>query len=281
MLNINEIYNQSIKVMRSIVEDIRFGRNLYLKPVEMCADQICKYLNDEAEILTLLNNTRNKHPYMYSHPVNVALIAYVIGKWMNLDYSKLENLVRAGLLHDIGKAKIKDSLLNKKEPLTQEDLGILKAHPILGYKIVNSVNMFNPQVLQGILFHHERMDGTGYPMGLMGERINIYSRILAIADCYDAITATKPYREGRSPLKALDEIRNTGLSNNQLDPYICKSFISNMIQFYTGREIRLSNEQIGNIVRINFIAIAKPTICCDNEYHDLREENELEIIEIH
>lgn len=281
MLNIDEIYNQSIRVMRSIVEDIRFGRNLYFKTVETCADQICRNLEDETEILTLLSRTRDKNPYMYSHPVNVALLAYVIGKWMGLDFAKLENLVCAGLLHDIGKAKIKDSLLNKEGPLTPDDLERLKTHPVLGYKLVNSAAMFNAQVLQGILFHHERMDGTGYPMGLVGERINIYSRILAIADCYDAIISTKPYREGRSPLMALEEIKLTGINRHQLDPYICEFFISNMIKFFIGREIRLSNEQVGNIVRINLLAITKPTICCDNEYHDLLVENELEIVEIH
>jgi len=278
MVTTEEIYNQAIKMMQNIVEDIRFGRQLYLKPFEACATQICRYLTDDLEVLTLVHNMKDKNPYMYSHPVNVALISYLIGKWLNLDDNKLFNLVCAGLLHDIGKAKVKDSILNKEEALDPNEIERIKAHPVIGYKIVNSVNLFNIQVLQGVLFHHERMDGSGYPLGLKGDKINIYSRILAIADTFDAITSTKAYRKKNSPLVALDEIQ---ASMHKLDVSICKVFIHNLINFYNGREIRLSNEQMGNIVRINTSAISKPMVCCQNEFFDLSKDNELEVVEIY
>ena len=278
MFSLEETYNQAIRILRNIVEDIRFGRKLYLNPIEMCSAQICKNRNADTNILTLLNSVQDKNPYMYSHPANVAFLSLVIGKWINLDYKKLENLVRAGLLHDIGKAKIKDSLLNKTNTLTLEEMEKLKSHPVIGYKILESLNAFNSEVLQGVLFHHERMDGTGYPLGIKGENINLSSRIIAIADTFDAITATKAYRKKNSPLKAIEEIQSNSL--NHLDPYISQIFVNNIINYYNGRAIRLSNEQVGNIVYINPIEITKPLVRCENEYHDLSVERDIEVVEL-
>lgn len=277
MFGLEEVYNHTIKLMRSIVEDIRFGRELYLKPVETCSAQICKYLNNNEEIIRLVSDSQGKNPYMFSHPVNVALISYVLGKWMNLETKKLENLVSAGLLHDIGKAKIKDSILNKEEALTLDELEKLRSHPVIGYKRVNSVRQFDIQVLQGVLFHHERMDGSGYPLGLKGEKINMYSRIIAIADTFDAITADKTYNKKVSPLSALDEIQANSI--DKLDSSICKIFVNNIVNYYNGRTVLLSNEKVGNIVCIRLSDIAKPMVCCENEYYDLMLENELEIVE--
>lgn len=279
MLSLEETYNQSIRIVRNIMEDIRFGRKLYLNPVNTCAVQICTFLNDDTNILTFLNSVKDKNSYLYSHPVNVAFLSLVLGKWLKLDYLKLENLVRIGLLHDIGKAKIKDSLLNKSETLTLEDMEKLKSHPVISYKIIDSAKIFDQEVLQGVVFHHERMDGTGYPLGLKKEKINLVTRIIAIADTFDAITATKTYRKKKSPLQAIEEIEAN--SFNQLDPYICKIFINKLIDFYSGREVLLSNELVGNIVSINPIKISKPIVSCENVYIDLSIEKEVEVVEIH
>jgi putative nucleotidyltransferase with HDIG domain len=277
MFSLEETYNQAIRISRNIVEDIRFGRELYLDPIKICSIQICKNLNADTNILTLLNSVQDKNPYMYSHPVNVAFISLVIGKWLNLDYIKLANLVRAGLLHDIGKAKIKDSLLNKADTLTLDEMEKMKSHPVIGYKILDSVKVFDSEVLQGVLLHHERMDGTGYPLGITGEKINLFGRIIAIADTFDAITATKTYRKKKSPLKAVEEIQAN--SFNHMDPYICQIFVNNIIDHYSGSTIRLSNEQVGNIVYINPIEITKPLVLCESEYHDLSVERDIEVVE--
>lgn len=278
MFNLEETYNQAIRISHSIVEDIRFGRELYLEPVKTCSIQICKYLDSDTNILTLLNSVQDKNPYMYSHPVNVAFISFVIGKWLNLEEANLIKLVCAGFLHDIGKAKIKDSLLNKSDALTIDEKEKVISHPVISYKILNKVNEFDSEVLQGVLFHHERMDGTGYPLGLKGEKINMFAKIIAIADTFDAITATKSYCKKKSPLKAVEEIQAN--SFNQLDPYICQIFVNNIIDYYSGRAIRLSNEQVGNIVYINPIEITKPLVNCENEYHDLSVERDIEVVEL-
>jgi HD-GYP domain-containing protein (c-di-GMP phosphodiesterase class II) len=278
MFNLEDTYNQAIKITQNIVEDIRFGRKLYLSPVKICSMQICKYMNEDTEVLTLLNNVRDKNPYLYAHPVNVAFLSMAIGKWLNLDYRNLVNLVRTALLHDIGKAKIRDSLLNKSDTLSFEELEKMKTHPVISYKILKSTNEFDADVLKGVLFHHERLDGTGYPLGIKGDKIHLYARIIAIADTYDAITATRKYGVKNLPLKAAEEIQTNSAKN--LDPNICRIFVSKVIDYYHGREIRLSNDQVGNIVYINPIEIAKPLVCCANVYYDLAVEKDIEIVEL-
>ncbi len=277
MIKLEETYSHAIRILSNIVEDIRFGRKLYLYPANMCATQICNYLSDNANILTFLNSVQDKNPYMYSHPVNVAFLSFVVGKWINLDYKELEILVLTGLLHDLGKAKIKDSLLNKADTLTLDEMEKMKSHPVMSYRLLSNENTFDSKVLQGVLFHHERMDGSGYPLGIKGEQINLFSRIIAIADTFDAITATKTYRKKNSPLDAIEEIQAS--SSNLFDPYICQIFINNIIEYYNGREIRLSNEHVATIIYINPIEIRRPLILYNDEYHDLSVETDIEIVE--
>lgn len=275
LLNLEVTYNQTIRVSQTIVEDIRFGRRINLDSVENCAVEICRYKKDDTKILAYLNSIKDKTPYLYAHPVNVAFISFVIGLWMHLDDSKLQNLTLSGLLHDIGKAKIKDSLLNKSEPLTLEEIRILKEHSVIGYKIINSVKKFDTDVLCGVLYHHERMDGTGYPLGIRGEDINQISKIIAIADIFDALTSEKPYRKKYSPLVALEVITESIL---HYDKEICGIFINNMLKFYCSRDVQLNNKRIGKIASVNLGKISKPIVCCEEDYFDLSDKNGVEIV---
>lgn len=275
MKSLEETYNQSIRASQNIVEDIRFSRKLYLESVDLCSMQICNFKKHDKSILMLLNNVKSANPYLHSHPVNVAFLSLVIGVWLGLSDNKLLNLVKAGFLHDIGKAKIKDSLLNKSDQLTMEEVRTLKSHPVIGYKILKGTKKYDIEVLCGVLFHHERMDETGYPVGLKGEYINLISRVIAIADTFDALTSDKAYRKKYSPLEALEEIKE---NCTNLDLNICDIFLKKMINYYCGREVRLSNERTGNIVSINPEKISKPLVRCDDDHCDLAE-SDLEIVE--
>lgn len=278
MVYFEETYNQSIKLSQSLFEDVRFGRTINLNPIKTCAGHICRCLDRNTNILNLLNSVQDKNPYLFSHPVNVAFISFVIGKWMNFCNSDLIDLVLAGFLHDIGKAKIRDSLLNKPEKLTELEMKSVWSHPIVAYKILESLYDLDNNVLLGVLSHHERMDGNGYPMHLKGDEINIFGKIIAIADTYDAITATKSYHAKSSPFKAVEEILEC--SFGYLDPKICQIFINNILNYYCGNKVRLNNELIGEIVYVNPEERTKPLIRCNNEFLNLSKERDVEIVEI-
>lgn len=278
MISFEDTYKQGIQLSHIMFDDARFGRTVNLNPIKECVGHICRFLDSHVNMLTLLNSVQDKNPYLYSHPVNVAIVASVIGKWMGLNNSDLANLVLAGFLHDIGKSKIRDSILNKAGRLTDQEMEIMKSHPGIGYKILDSLKELEPEVLLGVLSHHERQDGSGYPMRQSGDEIFLFGRIIAIADTYDAITATKAYHAKRSPFKAVEEIQAG--SFGYLDPEICQCFLNNILNYYYGVNVRLSNELVGVIIYVNPEERTRPLIRCNNEYHNLTKERDLEIIEI-
>jgi len=277
MNSFDDIYNASIKYSNLLIEDIRFSRRINLNPIRECAGHMCRFLDNRANIVTLLNHVQDKNPYMVSHQVNVAFISSVIGKWMGMNNSDLAQLVFAAFLHDIGKAKIRDSILNKTDKLTESEMEIVKAHPVLGYKLLEGLNV-EPEVQLGVLSHHERQDGSGYPMHLKGDEIFLYGRIIAIADTYDAITAKRAYNEKRTPFKAVEEIQAGSFGS--LDPEICQCFLNNILNHYYGVNVRLNNELEGEIIYVNPQEKTRPLVRCNNEYHNLSRERNLEIVEI-
>lgn len=123
------------------------------------------------------------------------------------------------------------------------------------------------------------MNGTGYPLHVKGDMINIISRIIAIADTYDAITSTKAYSAKKTPLKAIEEIKES--NPELLDSYICSLFVSKMSEYFVGREVLLNNEQVGIIITINPDDLSKPVIGIEDKLYNLSEKEELEVIEIH
>lgn len=164
-----------------------------------------------------------KDHYTYGHSRKVSDYSVAIAEALGLPQDRIETIRAAGLLHDIGKVGIPDSILNKRGRLTEEEWEPVKAHPKLGAEILRHViDLAN--CLPVIMHHHEHFDGKGYPSGLKGDSIPIEARILAIADAYDAMTSPRPYREQLSPQQAIDELRrHTGTQfDSELVDVFCK-----------------------------------------------------------
>jgi len=162
-----------------------------------------------------------KDHYTYGHSRKVSDYAVAMGEAMGLSQDRIDIIRAAGLLHDIGKVGIPDSILNKKGTLNDEEWGLIKDHPKLGVEILRHViDLVN--CLPVILHHHERYDGTGYPAGLKGDNIPLEARILAVADAFDAITSPRPYREQLSSQQAFDELRRC--IGTQFDPKVIEVF---------------------------------------------------------
>ena len=152
------------------------------------------------------------------------VVAYsmLLGAEMELSRADLKDLWLAATLHDIGKIATPDRILSKPSPLDQEEFEIMKRHPVDGAAIVSHLS--NPTVLQGVRNHHERMDGRGYPDGLAGDQLPLVARIIAVADTYDAMTTSRPYRDGLPPARACHEIVSS--VGTQLCPEVVAAFQS-------------------------------------------------------
>ncbi len=160
--------------------------------------------------------------YTRNHSENVSRYAQLIGRSLNLAEGDLEVLRMAGLLHDIGKIGIPDSILNKSGQLTDEERESIKAHPSVGASIVRNAHSLDA-VLPAILHHHERCDGGGYPDGLQGDDIPFLARVIAIADVFDAFTTNRPYRDALSFEEAVQELKNG--AGIQFDPLLVGAFL--------------------------------------------------------
>lgn len=162
-----------------------------------------------------------------AHSQNVCKISTELGKIMGLSEGQLNELRIAALLHDIGKIKIPNEVLNKKGHLTNEEMDIMKKHVIYGAEMVQNIG-YDGYIINAVLSHHERPDGKGYPEGLCSEDIPLLSKIIAVADSYDAMTSRRIYRENvLSKEEALQELKDN--SGKQFDPEVIRIFIENVI----------------------------------------------------
>ena len=227
------------------------------------------------ELFDMLANMRNLEDPIYSHSLNVGLIARCIGKWLHLSKSDLNTLTLAGLLHDIGKTQIPDDILNKPGKYTDEEFATMKTHPLLGKKILNGKG-FDSRILAATLQHHERSDGSGYPRGLMEDEIDDFAAIIAIADVYDAMTSARAHRDPLCSFQVINQFEKDGL-NKYHTKYVL-TFLEHMANTYNNSRVMLNTAKTGRVVYINKSDLSRPVIqldsgeiisLADNQHKDL------------
>jgi putative nucleotidyltransferase with HDIG domain len=171
-------------------------------------------------ILALANGIDSKDSYTRGHSQRVGELAAEIGQEMGVPERTRRLLLYGGILHDVGKIGIAETILCKRTKLTEDEMKVMRRHPSLGAAILDSVHILKP-VLAAVRNHHERWDGTGYPDGLKGKNIPLSARIVNCADTWDACTSTRPYQQAMPPEHALDVIDR--LSGSQLDPEVASA----------------------------------------------------------
>ena len=172
-------------------------------------------------VRSLVSAVDQKDPYTCGHSLRVAFYAAKLGSLLDLDYDELQMLEWAALLHDVGKIGIRDAVLNKAGKLTREEFAHIQEHPVRSHQVVRGV----PQLaaaLDGILYHHERYNGSGYPEGLRGEAIPFQARIIQVVDVFDALTSTRSYRGAYDWKRALDIMEQE--AGTTLDPMLTRLF---------------------------------------------------------
>lgn len=213
------------------------------------------------DVFDMLHNMRQVNDSTYAHSLNVAIISRIIGKWLHFSNEELDTLTLAGLLHDIGKTKIPDEVLNKDGKLTDEEFQMIRNHPKYGYDILKSQPL-NSHIKKAALMHHERCDGSGYPMGLTMEEIDDYALIIAIADVYDAMTAARSYRAPLCPFEVIAEFEKDGLQKYK--PKYILTFLENIANAYQNNRVMLSDDTSARIVLLNHRRLSKPLVQLDD-----------------
>ncbi len=203
---------------------------IYLKEAKKIIDDVEERpsfnARDVLEMLkTMLACLEEKDSYTHGHSIRVTQYATNIAIELGLSAEQIEEVQLVGLLHDIGKVGIPDNVLLKPAPLTKPEFEIMKSHPIRSARILEKANALK-SLIEGVKYHHERIDGLGYPDGLKGDEIPLYARIILIADTYDAMTSTRPYRLALEKETAFKELER--YSGTQFDANLVKVFIQSM-----------------------------------------------------
>lgn len=271
-------YNNNLEDFKEVIWDISCGKTLEMERITEVSRSLSSNFDTINDLVTCLSKVRSINEYTYTHSLNVSLLCSLLGSWLNLGHKQIEQLSHCGILHDIGKSKISPDILNKPDTLTEEEFEKIKEHPVIGYKMLEDNKEISKDVALGVLMHHEREDGSGYPFGFKSERINYYAKILAVVDTYDAMTSNRVYKKRQTPFDVLEMYESEYLT--KCDAGIMLTFLRHISSYYIGTVIKLSDGTIGEIVYINSNRVSRPLIKYNGTIIDLSMNPELKIIEM-
>lgn len=236
-------------------------------------DSILSKTRNSLHLLDMMQCLRGFDDMTYMHSMNVALICHMFGSWLGLTKSESDVLVTCGLLHDIGKLQIPSEIISKPGKLTDEEFDLIRSHPHLGYKILQSKDLDN-RVKLAALQHHERYNGSGYPKHLKGSEISNFSAIVAIADVYDAMTSNRVYRKGICPFTVIATLEH---EKDLYEPSLLYLFMRRTIEAYVNTEVLLTNNEKGKIVLLNQNHLSRPVVITDKKTYDLSRDFSIDI----
>lgn len=240
-------------------------------------DRILKEGRSGIHIFEMLHGIRDYDDMTYVHSLNVSLICNVFAGWLKMSKEETRIVTQAGLLHDIGKVLISKDIISKPARLTESEYNEIKKHSIKGYQVLKDLNL-DIRVKYAALMHHERCDGSGYPNGFKADQIEDYSKIVAIADVYDAMTSNRTYRQAICPFDVVENFERDGFL--KYDPGYLMIFLERIVQSYLHNAVRLSDGREGEVVLINKLSLSRPVIRSGNTFIDLSKEQSLTIEEV-
>lgn len=208
----------------------------------------------------------------YNHSLNVAFITLLICRWCHFDDYFTETAVQAGLLHDIGLTQLSFNPFTTPKPWTDEQIKEYRKHPIYSYNIVSKIPDLDPEIGKAILAHHEYCDGTGFPVHLSASYMSLLAKILSIADTYELMKSEVHIFD---IIKAFFKDRIT-----QFDPYLALTFCNNVVNYYLGTYVILNNNKIGEVVFIEPRCIYRPIIRVNDEFINLYDTPDIEIVDV-
>lgn len=221
------------------------------------ANDLLAAIDSNNAIAIDINALKTSDEYTFKHSVDVATIAMIVAKQQKLSRKEIYEIGVAGLLHDIGKTKVPPEILNKPGRLNDSEFAIMKQHSVFGFRMLEGRSEFNQVILYAVLQHHEKINGTGYPVGVSKQQITPFAKILSVADIYDALVTERPYKPAYSQHDAVEMIMSM---TNELDMTAMRSFLESMILYPVDSIVKLSNGEKAKVVKNNSHYILRPTV---------------------
>lgn len=249
---------KAFKALSGVVNDVKMAQGIDSTTINGLSQQLVTEILQSPDSIVNLVDIKSFDDYTFTHNVNVSILSILIGSFMQLTAEQLYELGCGAILHDVGKLKISLSILNKDEKLTPTEFEEIKRHPNYGYEILSKSKGISEHARLVALQHHEKFNGAGYPKGLKGRDISLLARICAIADVYDALTTDRPYRVAMTPYDAM-KILTSGMETH-FDNEVLSVFVRKFSLYPAGSLVRLNDNSIGLVLRVNPTAIIRPVI---------------------
>ncbi len=220
-------------------------------------DDLMKAIDENDAIAVDISALKVSDEYTFKHSVDVATMSMIVAKKLGMSHDEIYDIGIAGLLHDIGKSKIPNEILNKPGRLTDEEFEIMKQHSVFGYRILQEKEDIKESIKLAVLQHHEKINANGYPMGVGAAQITPFAKILSVVDIYDALVTERPYKAGFSPRDAVEMLM---AMTAELDIVSLRGFLGSVILYPVGTTVQLSNGERARVVENYEEAILRPKV---------------------
>lgn len=270
----------AMQAVEGLEQQLKAGQMPSQDAVKRVVDELLDRLAAKAQDLNNGIELRiTNQPHAKAHPVNVMMLSAVMG--MGLGYTKedLRTLAVGALFHDIGKTAIAPEVLHKQGPLTPQDIELLRAHPLIGKRIMDKLPWANPTMGQIVYQHHERMNGSGYPLRLQGAQILEMSRIVAVAEVYDSLVSDTEWRPRYAPELAYNLIK--GGEKEGYDPNVIRAFCRVIFPYPLHSFVLLDDNSVGQVVQVNRANPVRPLLKIGNSTVDLASQSDRRIVNSH
>lgn len=241
-----QVHSEANSIIRDIMQDVRLGNQVQVEKIEPVVENITESILRNSGAILSLCRVKNKDNYTFFHSVSVCALQVSFCRSIGMDMETIHQAGIGGLLHDIGKVKIPDEILNKPGRFTDDEFTIMKCHVVESRKILTETPGISEIAIQVAAQHHERHDGSGYPEGLKGEEISQMGQMAAICDVYDAITSTRCYHKGMEPTEALQKIFEW--SKFHFNPILVQKFMRSIGIYPVGSLVLLESGRIGVVM---------------------------------
>ena len=266
-----EYHSKLSSELSAIMDSVLNGKQIRLEKAKEAVDGMVDSILRNPDAFVWLSKLKEVDSYSYSHAIDCSILAISFGRHLGLSKPELQDMAMAGLMFDIGKMKIPSGIIDKKEKLTDEEFEETKKHVDYSVEIMEETNGISKVSIELARHHHERHDGSGYPLGLWGDQIHVLSRMLAIVDCFDAISSDRKYGRIVSPHTAIKKLYEWG--GKEFQEELVEQFIQCLGVYPTGSLVELSTGEVGIVLSQNRLRRLRPRVMLildpDKEYYEM------------